>query len=368
MIEQVQYPAARIVSGAMIQSQTTAATFTERHTSTYHTLQNYHIQEQFYTMYYPGVERTPHYTAARLTLATTVHHLVGRPVTTGVLLNGSPEIARWQQFFTETNNIRRALTHVTSSFPSLPSARLLAEQGIQLPKAPSRAQREAVTAAPVPVAVSEGNVATQQGPLSQPGKKVRAARRKPRERANEPGARGEFEADDKRLVEQEKTEEREKRLNRAAEILSHNAIEAAYRELRGEATPGCETLSGHNIRLPHVSIHNSEIGCDEEDLDKAPQQQWQQEEQSFKEEALVQDMARRLRRAFSRILTSEKLSQRAKERGHAFFSVENYINRAEEREKWLKRAAEILSYNAIEEAYRELRDEATPGWDDAVGT
>ncbi|XP_078684111.1 uncharacterized protein LOC144917698 [Branchiostoma floridae x Branchiostoma belcheri] len=71
--------------------------------------------------------------------------------------------------------------------------KLLAEQGVQLPKAPSKAQREAAVAAvvataavpvplavaaaavvaPVPLAVSEGDVATRQGPLSQPGKKVR---------------------------------------------------------------------------------------------------------------------------------------------------------------------------------------------------
>ncbi|KAI8494619.1 hypothetical protein Bbelb_278450 [Branchiostoma belcheri] len=60
------------------------------------------------------------------------------------------------------------------------------------------------------------------------------------------------------LSQRGSAEEREKWLKRAAEILSYNAIEEAYRELRGEATPGWETLSGHNIDLPYVSIHNAE--------------------------------------------------------------------------------------------------------------
>ncbi|KAI8494620.1 hypothetical protein Bbelb_278460 [Branchiostoma belcheri] len=183
-------------------------------------------------------------------------------------------------------------------------------------KAPSRAQREAAAAVPVPVAVSEGNVATQQGPLSQPGKKVRAARRKPRERANEPGARGEFEADDKRLVEQEKPEEREKWLKRAAEILSYNAIEAAYRELRGEATPGCETLSGHNLSPLRVYPQYSEIGGTQlqrrglrQDTDSKVVERVlhevahvQTKQKGWKAQGKRE--ARRLRRAFSLLLTS----------------------------------------------------------------
>ncbi|XP_019621356.1 PREDICTED: putative histone-lysine N-methyltransferase 1 [Branchiostoma belcheri] len=90
--------------------------------------------------------------------------------------------------------------------------------------------------------------------------------------------------DEKMSLEEEKADE--KWLEKTALILSSNAIREACSKLCGEMVPSCDTLSGQNIHLPHVSIRDAVTGCDENEFDRATQQPLHQEKPSIEEEAL----------------------------------------------------------------------------------
>ncbi|XP_019625074.1 PREDICTED: uncharacterized protein LOC109470551 [Branchiostoma belcheri] len=88
----------------------------------------------------------------------------------------------------------------------------------------------------------------------------------------------------KMRLDRENADERERWLVKTPEILARNAIEGAFKVLRGEMEPSCDTLSGQNIHLQYMSIRDAVTGCDEND--QATQQPLHQEKPSIEEEAL----------------------------------------------------------------------------------